>query len=183
MTTTDSQERREQCLEAGMDGLISKPVDPDELHRAIEPLLPQSREMARGPQVRERRAVSKPQSTRPVDLDGALEVVDGDVDLLRDVVEMFSEEYPTQVEALREALARQDALGVESAAHRLKGILSNVGGLTARDLARRLETMGEEGKLDGGAQVLGELDAEIERVVRFFSEPGWEQDAPGRAGG
>ena len=50
------------------------------------------------------------------------------------------------------------------------------------NLAQRLETMGEESKLDGGAVVLQELDIEIAHVVAFFSQPGWEQGALGRAG-
>ncbi len=162
-----------------MNGFVCKPVDPDELHRGTEPFLPRTPDL----RVRERQVAEKPQFTLPVDLDEALRVVDGDDDLLRDVVEMFSEECPKQVEALREALARQDAPDVESTAHRLKDILGNVGGLAARDLAQRMETMGEEDKLDGGSAVLEELEVEIRRVVTFFSELGWEQGALGREGG
>ena len=38
MTATDTQEHREMCLEAGMDGFVSKPVKSDELYKAIEQL-------------------------------------------------------------------------------------------------------------------------------------------------
>jgi PAS domain S-box-containing protein len=166
MTAFATKEYQEKCLGAGMDGYISKPVSPDELHSAIEPFLSRGRDV---------QVVAESQSAPSVDLSEALEVVDGDVDLLQAAVEMSLGECPEQIEDLREALAQQDAPGVEATAHRLKGVLGNIGGLVARDVAHRLETMGEEGKLDGGAVALEELEKELERVAAFYSEPGWQQ--------
>lgn len=99
------------------------------------------------------------------------------MELLQAVVEMFLEECPKQMEALKAALARQDAPAVEGAAHRLKGVLGNLGGLATREVAQRLETMGEEGDLSGGLAALGELEVEMGRVVAFYSQAGWKQDA------
>ncbi len=39
MTGTDTQEQRQKCLTAGMDGFVSKPVTPNELREVIAPLL------------------------------------------------------------------------------------------------------------------------------------------------
>ena len=39
MTALAMKQDREKCLEAGMDGYVSKPVSPAELYRAIEDLL------------------------------------------------------------------------------------------------------------------------------------------------
>ena len=166
MTAFALKEYREKSLAAGMDAYISKPVSAGELHQAIAPFLKKA-----GPG-------ELPAPPRPaVDLHEALEVVDGDVDLLEAVAEVSLAEYPEHIAALKEALARQDAPGVEAAAHRLKGVLGNLGGLTARDAAQRLETMAEEGRLAGGEIALAELEAEIERVVAFYSDPGWKQKA------
>ncbi len=179
MTAFATKEYREKCLAAGMDAYITKPVSPDELRRAIEPLLREAdiRKADLG-------GLGKPPRSRPaVNLGDALEVVGDDVELLQAVVEMSLEECPEQVEALREALTGQDAPGVEDAAHRLKGVLGNLGGLIARDVAQRLETMGEEGNLNGGLAALEELEKEMGRVVVFYSEPGWVQSALEHEGG
>jgi CheY-like chemotaxis protein len=40
MTGTDTQEHRAKCLEAGMDGFVSKPVTADEFHKVLASLLP-----------------------------------------------------------------------------------------------------------------------------------------------
>ena len=174
MTAFATKEYREKCLAAGMDAYITKPVSPDELRRAIEPFLRET-DLGGFPK--------PPRSRPPVDLGEALEVVGEDVELLQAVVEMSLEECPEQVEALRKALTGQDAPGVEDAANRLKGVLGNLGGLAARDAAQRLETMGEEGNLDGGLAALEELEKEMGRVVVFYSEPGWVQSALEHEGG
>jgi len=162
MTATDTQEHRQCCKEAGMVGFISKPVKLDELNTVIATLLPDVSEVNGRP-------------APPVNLAAALEVVDGDLELLRDVVQMFSEEYRAQVRPLAEAVAQQDALTVESAAHKLSRVLGNVGGLAARDVAQRLKVMGETARLDGGEDLLAQLEEEIERIVTFFSAPNWER--------
>jgi len=183
MTATETQDHIEKCLAAGMDGFVPKPVTLDELHRVLESLLcwrEGSPLQGRGrlhsfPSISEGRS----ESLIPVDLNQALEAVGGDLEILKDVMEVFASEYPEQVRVLREACARRDAACVERAAHRLKGILANVGGGRARELARQLETMAEGGRMNGGVAMVEELEVEIERVVAFFSEPGWERSALG----
>jgi CheY-like chemotaxis protein len=193
MTATETERHLEKCLAAGMDGFVSKPVSLDELHRVLEPLSC----WGRGLRVYDRQEGNPPRwggrshsfpftleegsgSPLPVDLDQALETVGGDLEILKDVMEVFASEYPEQVQVLRDACARRDAASVERAAHRLKGILANVGGLKARELAQQLEAIAEGGRLDSGVAMVEELEVEIERVVAFFSGPGWEQSALGR---
>ena len=141
-------------------------MSPDELRRVIEPLILRERNLP---------AAEEPQLPPPVDLNAALEVVDGDVEILQMVVEMFLGEYGEQMAALGEAVARQDAPDVERVAHRLKGVVSNVGGMAASKPAGRLEAMGTAGDLDGAPAALEDLKAEMERVRAFYSTPGWEQ--------
>jgi HPt (histidine-containing phosphotransfer) domain-containing protein len=113
--------------------------------------------------------VEQSEAVPPIDIDQALQDVDGDIGLLRDVVRMFVEEYPAQLEALKLALSTQDATGVENAARRLQQFLRNVGGKNAQDLAHQLELIGEQGELDGGVAVLQILETEIERLTIYFS--------------
>jgi len=171
MTAFTTQEYQEKCRRAGMDAYISKPVQMDEFAQIIERLLT--------PRAENLPAESKaaPPAHPPVDLGEALQVVGGDVDLMRDAVAMSLEEIPAQVAALKEAMARQDAHAVEAKAHRLKGIMGNVGGMTAHGIAQRLETMGENGNLEGGPGAVQALEDEIARVMAFYSDPTWEQRA------
>lgn len=113
-------------------------------------------------------------SRAPVDLDRALEIADGDLELLRDVVALFLEEWTPQFAMLEQALEELDIAGVESGACRLQMMLENVGALKAAQLAQMLRTMGEEGKFHDSFTILRALGEEIEHVVSFYTHPNWE---------
>jgi two-component system, sensor histidine kinase and response regulator len=181
MTAFTTKEYRDKCAAAGMDAYVSKPVRIDELTKAFEPFLAQADEKhVVSHVVSEANPEANPSETTaiaPVALDEALEIVGGDVDLLKSAVALSMKELTGQFEDLQRALAQQDPKTVEAKAHRLKGILGNLGALAARDVAQRLETMGEQGNLAGGMEASKKFDNEMTRVIAFFSDPGWEKRA------
>jgi len=155
VTAYATKEDQQRCLEAGADGYLSKPVSPENLVAALRRFLPAGGERDAAP---------------PVDLDGALEAVSGDRELLLEAVGLFLEyDYPRHLEELRGSLARQDARAVKRAAHGIKGAVDNFGGRAARDAALCLETMGRMGDLSGARGAVEELEAEMERFAAFFA--------------
>jgi CheY-like chemotaxis protein/HPt (histidine-containing phosphotransfer) domain-containing protein len=159
VTAYATKEDQKRCLEAGTDGYLSKPVSPEKLVAAIERFLPPD---------------GGRDSVAPVDLDGALEAVGGDKELLREAVGLFMEQdYPRHRAELREGLARQDARAIRAAAHGIKGAVGSFGGRAARDAALCLETMGRKGDLGSAQRALEELEAEMERFAAFFARAQW----------
>ena len=112
-------------------------------------------------------------SIAPLDLAKALTWVDGDKELLAELVAVFLEDLPERTEALRAAVETEDAQGTERAAHSLKGAVASLGGETARALAYELEQMGRAGRLAGVGLLFAELEGELGRIARFLSEPSW----------
>jgi HPt (histidine-containing phosphotransfer) domain-containing protein len=53
--------------------------------------------------------------------------LDGEPDLLADLVEVFADDASARLEALREALIQADADGIAKTAHTLKGSAGNCG--------------------------------------------------------
>jgi len=160
VTAYATREDQKQCLEAGVDGYLSKPVGPDKLVAALERFLPPDGERDAVP---------------PIDLDGALEATGGDRELLREAVGLFLEQdYPRHMEELRGGLARQDARAIKRAAHGIKGAVDSFGGRAVRDVALRLETMGRMGDLSGAQRAVEELEAEMGQFAAFFARPQWE---------
>jgi two-component system sensor histidine kinase/response regulator len=159
VTAYATKEDQERCLEVGTDGYLSKPVSPEKLVVAIERfLLPDGGR----------------DSAPAVDLNGALEAVGGDRELLREAIGLFLEQdYPRHRAKLREGLARQDARAIRAAAHGIKGAVDSFGGRAARDAALCLETMGRRGDLSVAQRALEELEAEMERFAAFFAQPQW----------
>lgn len=101
----------------------------------------------------------------PLDERGLLERVDGNRELLREVVELFLDSYPRQREELRAAVERADAAEIARVAHAIKGSVGFFAVGPAIDLARRLETMGRRAELSEAEETRLALDATMERLT------------------
>jgi len=148
MTAHAMKGDRERCLEAGMDGYVSKPVRAADLLEEID------------------KQVRRAQPTLRVVLDRAalLERLEGDAELLAEMVGALLEDCPRLVASIREAVARGDARLLERAAHTLKGSVGNFGASAAAAAALRLEQMGRQGELAQAGEACTALDREIERL-------------------
>ena len=71
--------------------------------------------------------------------EAGLSVVDGDEDLYRELLVIFRDSVPVQLENMREALALGDIVAVEREAHSLKGAAANIGARAVSETARHLE--------------------------------------------
>lgn len=91
----------------------------------------------------------------------ALERVGGDSELLQEMAQLFLEEYPSQLEAVRAAVQARDPKALERSAHSLKGSVGNFGAAAAQDAALRLELLGRRGDLQEVDQALGCLESAL----------------------
>ena len=163
MTAHAMKGDRERRLAAGMDGYISKPVQVQELLAAIVSLAPahvRPVDKAQGdgaaPAAPGRAVEAEP--AEPVfDRDVALDRVEGDLELLQEIVGIFFEETPALLGQIKAAIANRDARALERAAHTLKGSVGTCGARAAAAAALRLEMMGRGG---GQGQALPLQDAE-----------------------
>jgi HPt (histidine-containing phosphotransfer) domain-containing protein len=87
--------------------------------------------------------------------------VDGDEELLRELIDLFLEDCPRLLTAIREAIARQDRDLLKRAAHTLKGSVGNFGAKAVCELAQKLESLAPD--LDLGAA--GQLSQKLEGMV------------------
>jgi two-component system sensor histidine kinase/response regulator len=95
----------------------------------------------------------------------ALSRVGGDMDLLREVVELFLDDYPSALEKLRSAVSAHDPSGVEHQAHSLKGSVSTFGAQEAFEAALVLEKQGRSGDLTGVEESLRNLENVFEALL------------------
>ena len=106
----------------------------------------------------------------------ALERVEGDMDLLGEMIDLFLEECPRMLAAIERAVAANDAQALYHAAHTLKGSVGNfaAAGTFAASLA--LEKMGRQQELTQAAPALATLKDELARLNPVLA--GWkEKDA------
>jgi HPt (histidine-containing phosphotransfer) domain-containing protein len=102
----------------------------------------------------------------------ALERVGGDLQLLREIAQMFLDSAPDQMGDIRAALGAGDAKALERAAHTLKGCVCNFGADAAYERARNLEMIGRAGDLKPAQAAFRELESAIERLYPALAELG-----------
>jgi two-component system sensor histidine kinase/response regulator len=168
MTAHAMKGDRERCLEAGMDGYVAKPVRAEDLFREIERHAAPQAESPAQPAAPAPNAAAE--FDEVLDRAAALAHVEGDTDLLGELVALFLEDCPRLVGAVREALARNDAKALERAAHALKGTLSNFAAVAATAAALRLEQMGHGDNLAQAGEACAALEAEIERLKPLLED-------------
>lgn len=99
------------------------------------------------------------------DRERALAGVDGDRELLGELVELFAEDCPRLLRELAAAVSAGDADGIARGAHALKGSVGVFGARRAADLANELEERGRAEELDGVPEFFAHLRAECESLL------------------
>jgi PAS domain S-box-containing protein len=191
MTANAMQGDREECLVAGMDNYISKPIRVEELVEALSQCRPLSEQRSRpvgeqessvgakasDAEAPEEKATEKQGEGRitpttqhaeeilyPIALEKLNKMVDGDTDFLAELIDTFLEDAPQLLADLRQALEQGDAAGLRLAAHTLKSNSVDFGAATLAKLCQELETMGKAGVLAGANQLVMQAETEYEQV-------------------
>ncbi len=158
LTASAEQGDEQQCLEAGMDSYLSKPVCKQEMLRCIADLMPGR--LSGQSQVS---FSDRPPTGDLLDHSALLDSVNGNKMLLQAIVRLFMKKCEDMVSKIGSAVLSNDASSLESAAHTLKGSSNLLTGAAAGAL-KRLERMGREGDLQDAQNELSILRMEIARA-------------------
>ena len=153
---------RERCLAAGCDEYLSKPVQKEDLY----PLLEAVAEGVGGAGPADVAADTPAPVGRLVyDRAAALARVNGDGAFLAELVEMFLDRWPQQLELLRQAVADGDAASAQRQAHTVKGTLAALGADAAVESAAAVDRAARAALPAGAEELVDALDAEVARFA------------------
>jgi CheY-like chemotaxis protein/HPt (histidine-containing phosphotransfer) domain-containing protein len=160
MTAAADPGAREQCLEAGMDDYIAKPIRLPDLDAAMRRALAQVRKDDG------KEAPSEPDSVLDPEPIAALRSLrrPGQPDPLAELIDVFLSDATLRLRELRQALEADDAGVLERSAHNLAGCASNLGATRFVRLCQQLETRAQTGTTNGAANLLDDIEAEFERL-------------------
>lgn len=162
---------RERCMQAGADDYVTKPIKIEELFASIQNLaLPSASESSGDSRC------EKNESRSAFDLAEALELVEGDRDLLYQLACLFEEECSKLLNGMRDAIARKDAAGFSELAHTLKGSSAHFGGRMVSGAIERMTASASAHEWDAAndrfiavEQEMSRLNAELDMHVRKVS--------------
>ncbi len=100
-----------------------------------------------------------------INRDDLRERLDGDMDLLKELVDIFIEDSAKLIQGIDDALGQKDADKIGKIAHTIKGAVSNFSASRAYDAALALEKIGKNGTLADAPAAFEELKKQIEITI------------------
>ena len=154
---------REQCLAAGMDEYLCKPLDPRQLISTLNRLL--NKNAAPGAKEQMTSQAPPQKEDPPFDLDALLIRCMGDADFRDRLLTKFPEQADLGLRRISDALKANDATQLARAAHGLKGTAANLSASAVQQIAARIEALGHAGTLNEVERLVTELRAQVERCI------------------
>ncbi|HTX15578.1 MAG TPA: response regulator [Candidatus Baltobacteraceae bacterium] len=159
---------REKCLAVGADDYVSKPIRTADLlaamdrARALRVDAPSNVSPSAGSPASVPAGDSAP---RVFDINEALDRVEGDRELLEEIVRIFMGECSSNMDAIRQALAASDARLLERLAHTVKGASANLSASAVSQVAFTIEKLARAGDLKPASEWIDKLQQEIDRLL------------------
>jgi len=151
---------REKCFEAGADEYLTKPIRTNELLAALNQFAGRDNggRSNRLPQ-------GDTHMTSNMNLAAALDRVEGDRELLDELIHLFAEECPKNMEEIRRACAGRDAHVLERLAHTVKGSAASLCAEEISEAAFALEKQARAGDFAAAGEQIKTLGVAVERLL------------------
>lgn len=179
MTASILESERNRCFAVGMDDYLGKPIKREKLFATICKHVNYADatmdEESSGNSGFEMKSPSAGQNAGDADVRGVideervndlLELGDGSPRLLTELVEVFRQDAPDRIGALRDAAKTSDAKSIKMSAHALKGSSRNIGATQLAKYAQVLETAAAEEELQNIEDLITSIENESTRVLR-----------------
>ncbi len=134
MTAGAMESDREECIAAGMNGYVSKPVKPVDLRRVVADF-----------------ALNRSKDENWMKMDVLTEMVGDDAELQQDILESFTGDIRQYSATISSAHKNEKLEVIAQAAHALKSASGSVGAIRLQELALSVEMASKNGSLSSTA--------------------------------
>ncbi|MBF0462602.1 MAG: response regulator [Magnetococcales bacterium] len=161
VTALTSEADRLHAVQVGMDGIHRKPIQANALFAEMARLVPVTPAPASPGTTDEPPVTEEDTTTVTLDMGALLKTLENDWMLLGEIVELYRQDTPKQLQRIRDGIAHQDADLVREAAHSLKGASGAFGKTPAQTLAFQMEQAGRHRDLDQAKALLEPLQCAV----------------------
>lgn len=166
MTANAFLEDREECIKAGMNDFVTKPINIDAIKNAVLKVI-KNRSV-----VGESSAdLDEDRHYDGVDLNHIMSVSD-DKDFIKTILETFINDFEKSIKDLQGAEETKNYENMRKIAHKIKGASYNIGANRLGDIAKQLETCCKNNDLSNILEQIKALKEEYEKTKTFFKNNG-----------
>gem|GEM_PF-2294046 len=177
MTANAVEGDREKCLAAGMNDYLSKPIQKNALLAALKRWIPGAKDAR--VDMRMQAAPAEKHETVPhrrvFDDHEAIARYDGDMEVLRMIVESFIQDTPISIDMMAAAFESGDAETLGRKAHAVKGAAAYIGAHRIHDAAMDLEMTRKSGDLTQAMNLLTKAKDEFELFKKCLAAYAWNE--------
>lgn len=163
MTAHALEGSREECIAAGMDDYISKPINPVGLKAVL------GKWLATTVPANNHLEDSGSRTSASIDLEALSSRYGGEVNVSR-LLAMFLNDAPKKIDQLKVATAATDVAGLLQTAHALKGVCASLFVTNMRRVCAEIETAASEKHLAALAPCIEELEAEFKALEKIIKK-------------
>jgi HPt (histidine-containing phosphotransfer) domain-containing protein len=168
---------REKCLKAGMDDYLSKPIKRECLLEALKKWDSTKRGPVGIPKENEMEAKGSGEDTAVINVSDVLNRYENDIDLIRELMEMFLADAPERIRTLFGAMARDDWEELGRVAHTIAGASAQIGAERFNIVSRKLESAVRKQSSEDLDQLIGHLQGELNVLIDRLETVHWHQKA------
>ena len=110
------------------------------------------------------------ESGEQIDRASLLERVEGDQELLTEMIHLFQEDVPTLLNTMHDALDKGDMTLLERSAHSLKGALGNLSAIATAAAAQKLEKDAKNNDVESAKKSFAEVKLALELLNPALAE-------------
>jgi signal transduction histidine kinase/CheY-like chemotaxis protein len=167
MTAHASQEHIDETKRHGMQGHLSKPIEPTQVYQCLVRFLSDAPTQVLEPQMD-----AQPDATNPVnealpgiDLQDVLNRIKGNKKLLGSLLQQFRQDQQQCWIEISDLIDSNDWPAAKSKAHTLKGSAANLGMQPLSEIASRLDQQLKQQSAENTPELLSQLEAETKQVL------------------
>lgn len=160
---------REQCLEAGMNDYLTKPVMPADLARILEKWLNRVDEKTGKTEMAPKLVQATSHDSEVFDFEGLMLRFASDRAVVKRILDIFREDVAQELSALKISVAEGKLSAIVEHAHKIKGAAANVMANKISSIAHDLQQIPDDCELFRVKDLVAKLEVEIGRFYAAAS--------------